>query len=244
MEPVHILAIEDVLASAAAVGPKTEFVVEGVKLKKCETLKVIIQHGTTCVACGRSALFFTYHREHLQQKDSPKTLRLMFDHKNRDGSLTHMTKDHIVPKALGGPNKMENYQPMCYTCNQRKGAKVDINGLPEHLKKYVKTLTLPTPTEVSPYDIITYEGYIRWYTSTFHRNATLTVWNLTIKSHIRKSMKASIPDFDVRAFDAAYANLTKSVRLQLTKTKKGKTIAPMKPATFFKFQRENKSLTK
>lgn len=38
------------------------------------------------------------------------------------------TKDHIIPKALGGKDKFNNYQPMCTNCNGNKGAKLPNGG--------------------------------------------------------------------------------------------------------------------
>lgn len=32
-----------------------------------------------------------------------------------------MTKDHVVPKSKGGPDVLDNFQPMCARCNERKG---------------------------------------------------------------------------------------------------------------------------
>ena len=31
-----------------------------------------------------------------------------------------LTVDHIKPKSKGGTNELDNYQPMCLTCNQKK----------------------------------------------------------------------------------------------------------------------------
>lgn len=33
-----------------------------------------------------------------------------------------MTKDHIQARALGGPDHVDNYQPLCANCNRNKGA--------------------------------------------------------------------------------------------------------------------------
>lgn len=33
--------------------------------------------------------------------------------------------DHIRPKALGGSDDPENYQPLCRTCNSAKGVRVE-----------------------------------------------------------------------------------------------------------------------
>jgi len=42
---------------------------------------------------------------------------------NAHGKEVLMTKDHIVPKSKGGPDRLDNYQTMCTHCNGRKGDK-------------------------------------------------------------------------------------------------------------------------
>ena len=34
-----------------------------------------------------------------------------------------VTRDHVIPRALGGPNSADNLAPSCAPCNRRKGCK-------------------------------------------------------------------------------------------------------------------------
>lgn len=38
-----------------------------------------------------------------------------------DDDFYPLTVDHIIPKSLGGSNELENLQPYCYDCNNKKG---------------------------------------------------------------------------------------------------------------------------
>ena len=41
----------------------------------------------------------------------------------RCGKLENATVDHVVPLSRGGRNEILNCQPLCITCNDRKGVK-------------------------------------------------------------------------------------------------------------------------
>lgn len=72
--------------------------------------------GLACVTCGLIGSYFTLE----------KTIRDFRPHfnlygLNEDGEEILMTKDHILPKSLGGKDTLENLQPMCTICNGLKG---------------------------------------------------------------------------------------------------------------------------
>lgn len=75
--------------------------------------------GVACVKCGVEGSVFALERESGTQ--NPYHLNLYAI--TADGWIL-MTKDHILPKSLGGANSLENYDTMCSPCNAKKGNKV------------------------------------------------------------------------------------------------------------------------
>ena len=68
----------------------------------------------SCVACGIQGNIFLL-------EISPPATRPHFNFYHRDGNrLILMTKDHIIPRSLGGSEKLSNLQTMCSTCNNLK----------------------------------------------------------------------------------------------------------------------------
>lgn len=55
---------------------------------------LVVQYGRRCLMCG---------------KQEPEI---------------KLTIDHVIPIAQGGSNNVSNLQPLCSTCNKRKGAKI------------------------------------------------------------------------------------------------------------------------
>ena len=76
--------------------------------------------GTSCVCCGLEASYFA--KERAMANASEKFHLNLYGLK--DGEEIMFTKDHIVPKSLGGPDTLENFQTMCLPCNSLKGNKV------------------------------------------------------------------------------------------------------------------------
>jgi len=81
--------------------------------------------GCTCASCGREGTHFR-----VQQNGRSIHLGLWSD------DNIQMTKDHIVPKSVGGFDHIDNMQTMCAQCNNRKGSKFDENDFINGKGKY------------------------------------------------------------------------------------------------------------
>jgi hypothetical protein len=69
-----------------------------ISAKKKKTRRSVWEKtGGKCVGCG-------------------KNLKLS----GKQNSENYMTIDHIVPLVKGGSSKLENLQPMCHNCNEKK----------------------------------------------------------------------------------------------------------------------------
>ena len=76
--------------------------------------QVFMNYGCTCSKCGLKASYFALER----YKEQPRYHLNLYGMKN--GREILFTKDHIIPKAKGGKNTMDNYQTMCAVCNREK----------------------------------------------------------------------------------------------------------------------------
>lgn len=69
------------------------------------------EKGVACIKCGIIGTHFKLKKELNQNKGH---FNLFTD------SGIMMTKDHIIPKSLGGSDTFKNYQVMCSKCNSEK----------------------------------------------------------------------------------------------------------------------------
>ncbi|MBS1722799.1 MAG: HNH endonuclease [Armatimonadetes bacterium] len=74
------------------------------------------RQSLSCAGCGAQGAYFLLLRNPLAKNRC--SLELFTD----EGEL--MTRDHILPKSLGGGNEMGNSQTMCLVCNSEKGSKI------------------------------------------------------------------------------------------------------------------------
>ena len=77
--------------------------------------------GTNCVKCGIKGKFFALERGVF---DNASKFHFNLYGIDKNNNEIMITKDHIVPRSKGGKNILDNYQPLCYKCNQYKADKI------------------------------------------------------------------------------------------------------------------------
>jgi len=104
--------------------------------QRYETFK---EKGCKCDNCGREGTIFRLQRNY---SDIRKKGRYHFGLWSDDN--IQMTKDHIIPKCLGGTNNIKNYVTMCEECNFDKGNACTVEDIAvgEHYKNFT-----PKPQE-------------------------------------------------------------------------------------------------
>jgi 5-methylcytosine-specific restriction endonuclease McrA len=82
----------------------------------------VFKNSLTCVTCNCVGSFFAKERnQNINGVPTSETFHLnLYSIKNGEEML--MTKDHIVARANGGKNHLDNYQTMCSECNEEKGS--------------------------------------------------------------------------------------------------------------------------
>lgn len=73
--------------------------------------------GLGCVTCGKTGSHFV-----LEQDFGGGV------HMNLYAGDAMMTSDHIIPKSKGGPDSLDNRQPMCFKCNSKKADRIEPDG--------------------------------------------------------------------------------------------------------------------
>ena len=97
-------------------------------------LRLFASTDCTCVRCGKVAT--TFILESLDPKAGRPHLNLYG--KRQDGSLLLFTKDHILPRALSGSDRLVNMQVMCRDCNFKKDFKLQVRDVPKILGQVIR----------------------------------------------------------------------------------------------------------
>jgi len=82
--------------------------------------KCFAERGLKCYACGLNGSYFAL--EYVRSK-SYSGYALNLYGKKPSGKEEYFTKDHLIPKCLGGRDELSNYDTMCWTCNHTKGGR-------------------------------------------------------------------------------------------------------------------------
>lgn len=89
-------------------------------------LRTFLEKGTKCFCCGLEATHFAVER------DLATASRNGGYHLNlwgvKDGEEVLFTHDHILARALGGKDQIENTQTACCYCNWEKGSREQIEA--------------------------------------------------------------------------------------------------------------------
>ena len=121
---IGIVPLADVLPHIAVGAPpnskihRREYL--GISVKVCSLrLQCFAIRGIICSKCGLAGSFFALEKPHGHVAPHLNLYAV------KDGKEILMTFDHIICKAAGGPNIIENAQTMCSPCNHSKGASID-----------------------------------------------------------------------------------------------------------------------
>lgn len=85
----------------------------------------LFKRSQICVSCGCVGTVFllqTFNRD----SGAP---HLNLYSVGVSGHYRLMTQDHIIPRARGGGNSLDNLQTMCRKCNQKKGCGFDFSEI-------------------------------------------------------------------------------------------------------------------
>ena len=80
-------------------------------------------NGLTCKHCGITGTFFALEKNYCNADHKRAHFNLYGF--NESGDEVMLTKDHILPKAHGGKDHIDNYQVLCTKCNTKKGSKIE-----------------------------------------------------------------------------------------------------------------------
>lgn len=160
--------------------PNAPLILDGVRVPKTWTLRLIPTHGITCAICGKQAVFFMWQ----QTYETNGSLRLVFNHLTNRGSRAFMNVDHILPVGVGGTNEPSNLQLTCSVCNADKGSEIPFDAI----------------KEVDWRNTLMYDAYITWYIKSFHKKLRMAGWNNIVKIICNELKKRSTSPLDLKAF--------------------------------------------
>lgn len=104
----------------------TTLSIHDVPVRLSDTARVVMDASYICMDCRSEATHYVIHRETNLTKHP---YSISFFHVDPNHGIMMHTKDHVIPKSLGGKDIMENYQNYCYDCNQKKGNSLSMTDI-------------------------------------------------------------------------------------------------------------------
>jgi hypothetical protein len=90
------------------------------KVKTSSVRLQCMMRSNRCVKCGLTGVIWQLQSHRIHE---PPHLNLYAV--NYNDTLVLMTRDHIMPRAHGGQDVLENLQTLCAPCNNAKGSTIE-----------------------------------------------------------------------------------------------------------------------
>jgi hypothetical protein len=123
----HKIPLEEILPLVYSKSGITRTVIHGKSVKfRSSRLELFASdhegHGTNCNDCGLEGQYFKLEQtiEGGSKPSKNNRYHLNLYAIDAEGDEVLLTKDHIMPKSKGGDHHLDNYQTLCYPCNQDK----------------------------------------------------------------------------------------------------------------------------
>ena len=105
--------------------PRKKRVADGMKISAPGGVELYLHMNNNseaikCWHCGLEATVFVLEHRHRCFGQAP----ILELYAKVDGRLILMTRDHIIPRAVGGTDAVENLRPGCTKCNGKRGHKM------------------------------------------------------------------------------------------------------------------------
>ena len=145
---------------------KREREIQGYLIKMTSVrYRTFAKKGCKCVRCGIEGTFFAIEQPENNKGNNPDRYHLNLYAIKENGEEVMMTVDHIIPASKGGNRAVDNLQPMCINCNERKKDRSDEEDRVRFMKRNGHSIVLG-----SSLDLMLVQDALRLYEKTYGFN--------------------------------------------------------------------------